>query len=163
MGKTEPRHEWEAPVKIILGVDGSPCSTAAVEFVKHMTWPAGTRVEVVRAVPPVNVVVPEVHPVLSGSLDVVWRNLLVERHKYVEDVSCELLGKGLTIDSTVIEGDPRDGLLDAARKSGADLLVVGSHGRSGLSKWFMGSVSSHVVAHAPCNVLVVRPHGPSER
>lgn len=149
-------------MNIILGVDGSPCSTVAVEFVKHMTWPAGTRVEVVRAIPPVNVVVPEVHPVRSSSLDVVWRNLLVEGHKYVEDVSCELLGRGLTIDSTVIEDDPRDALLDAARKSGADLLVVGSHGRSGLAKLLMGSVSAHVVAHAPCSVLVVRRQGTPE-
>ena len=145
-------------MKIILGVDGSPCSAAAVEFVKHMSWPAGTRVEVVRAMPPVRVAIPEAYLVVS---DVMWKNLLVEGYKYVEDVSCELLGRGLTIDSRVIEADPREALVEAARTSGADLLVVGSHGRSGLSKLLMGSVSSHVVAHAPCSVLVVRHHGQS--
>lgn len=145
-------------MKIILGVDGSPCSAVAVEFVKQMTWPAGTRVEVVRAIPPVKVAIPEAYLAVS---EVVWRDLLVDGHKYVEDVSCELLGRGLTIDSRVIEDDPRAALVEAARTSGADLLVVGSHGRSGLSKLLMGSVSSHVVAHAPCSVLVVRHHGPS--
>jgi len=143
-------------MKIILGVDGSPCSAAAVQFVKRMAWPAGSKVEVIRAVPPVLVAIPEAYLVLSDRLDVLRRDLLVEAHKYVEDISCELLGRGLTVDSRVIEDDPREALVQAARASGADLLVVGSHGRSGLSKLFMGSVSSHVVAHAPCSVLVVR-------
>jgi nucleotide-binding universal stress UspA family protein len=143
-------------MKIILGVDGSPCSAAAAEFVKRMSWPAGSTVEVIRAVPPVLVAIPEAYLMQADRLDVLRMNLLVESHKYVEDVSCDLLGIGLTIDAKVIEDDPRGALVEAARASGADLLVVGSHGRSGLSKLFMGSVSSHVVTHAPCSVLVVR-------
>ena len=143
-------------MKIILGVDGSPCSAAAVAFVKRMAWPAGSKVEVVRAIPPLLVAIPEAYLVQSDRLDVLRKDLLVEGHRYVEDVSCELLGRGLTIDARVIEEDPREALVEAARASGADLLVVGSHGRSSLSKLFMGSVSSHVVAHAPCSVLVVR-------
>jgi nucleotide-binding universal stress UspA family protein len=39
---------------------------------------------------------------------------------------------------------------------GADLVVVGSHGRTGLAKLVLGSVASHVVTHAPCSVLVVK-------
>jgi len=47
-------------------------------------------------------------------------------------------------------------LVDVARREGIDLLVVGSHGRTGLGKLLMGSVAAHVVGHAGCNVLVVR-------
>jgi universal stress protein A len=47
--------------------------------------------------------------------------------------------------------------VDEARREKADLIVVGSHGRSGMAKLLLGSVAAHVVSHAPCSVLVVRP------
>jgi len=59
----------------------------------------------------------------------------------------------------VLAGDPRQTLLDVAQSERADLIVVGSHGRSGLAKMMLGSVSSHVVTHAPCSVLVVKQTG----
>jgi len=55
-------------------------------------------------------------------------------------------------------GHPREAIAAAAREAGADLIVVGSHGRRGVSQLFMGSVAEHVVRHAPVPVLVVR-HG----
>jgi len=55
-----------------------------------------------------------------------------------------------------VRGDPREALVLAAESDQADLVVVGSHGRSGLTKLLLGSVASHVVTHAPCNVLVVK-------
>jgi nucleotide-binding universal stress UspA family protein len=58
---------------------------------------------------------------------------------------------------TVLPGSPSVTLVDAAE--GADLLVVGSHGRSGLSRLVLGSVAMACVNHAPCPVVVVRtPH-----
>jgi nucleotide-binding universal stress UspA family protein len=53
-------------------------------------------------------------------------------------------------------GDPRDALLRLAADERVDLMVVGSHGRTGLAKLLLGSVSSHAVTHASCNVLVVK-------
>jgi nucleotide-binding universal stress UspA family protein len=53
-------------------------------------------------------------------------------------------------------GDPRSVLIEAARREKSDLLVIGSHGRSGMAKLLLGSVASHVVGHAPCSVLVVK-------
>jgi universal stress protein A len=56
----------------------------------------------------------------------------------------------------MVQGDPRDALVETARQDRVDLIIVGSHGRTGLSKLLLGSVASHVVSHAPCNVLVVK-------
>jgi nucleotide-binding universal stress UspA family protein len=56
----------------------------------------------------------------------------------------------------VVLGEPASSLVQAVRDEGIDLLVVGSHGRTGLSKLLLGSVSAHAVCHAPCNVLVVK-------
>jgi nucleotide-binding universal stress UspA family protein len=53
-------------------------------------------------------------------------------------------------------GDPADVICRTAERLGTDVIVVGSHGRTGLGRLFLGSVSEHVVRHAPCPVLVVR-------
>jgi nucleotide-binding universal stress UspA family protein len=59
----------------------------------------------------------------------------------------------------MLGGDPRSTLVEEARRAGTDLMVVGSHGRSGISKLLLGSVASYVASHAGCSVLIVkRPH-----
>jgi nucleotide-binding universal stress UspA family protein len=74
----------------------------------------------------------------------------------VTRVEHELGDMGLPIQTEVALGDPREVILRVAQEHNADLIVVGSHGRSGIPKLLMGSVASHVVTHAPCNVLVVK-------
>jgi nucleotide-binding universal stress UspA family protein len=61
-----------------------------------------------------------------------------------------------TVRYSLREGDTRDGLVDLARAAAADLVVVGSHGRRGLRRLFLGSVAEWTVRHAPCSVLVAR-------
>jgi nucleotide-binding universal stress UspA family protein len=56
----------------------------------------------------------------------------------------------------VVEGEPGPALCNAATDLGADVLVVGSHGRGVIARTLLGSVSDYVVHHAPCPVLVVR-------
>jgi nucleotide-binding universal stress UspA family protein len=58
------------------------------------------------------------------------------------------------IETKLAEGDAAEQL--AAEATGADLLVVGSRGRSGIASVLLGSVSSHLVSHAPCPVVVVK-------
>jgi nucleotide-binding universal stress UspA family protein len=57
------------------------------------------------------------------------------------------------------EGLPADEILRAARRSHADLIVMGTHGRTGVSRMFMGSVAERVVRESRCPVLTVRAHG----
>ncbi len=64
-----------------------------------------------------------------------------------DGVSCEFL---------VWEGDPGEAIVDAATAESVDLIVLGSHGRHGVNRSIFGSVSDHVVRHAPCPVVVVR-------
>jgi len=56
------------------------------------------------------------------------------------------------------EGKPADQILAAAREWEADVIVIGTHGRSGVSRLVLGSTAEAVVRHAPCPVLVVKPH-----
>lgn len=144
-------------MKILVGVDDSPHSEAALEFVKQMTWPKDTEVIVVSAVRPAVVMYTEMYIPTPVQTD----QLMAEQHKAHEELvsraELALRDKGFKASAQVLVGDPRETLLDRARATGVDLIVVGSHGRSGITKLIMGSVASHIVTHAPCNVLVVRP------
>jgi nucleotide-binding universal stress UspA family protein len=68
---------------------------------------------------------------------------------------------GLSVDTAVRQGDPRTLIVDEAKEWDADLIVMGSHGRTGLTRLLLGSVAQAVVAHAPCSVEVVRKRRPA--
>ena len=143
-------------MKILVGVDDSPHSQAALDFVKSMKWPTDTRVVVVAVARPVIGAYSMaevggstwVHQALEEEVGA--QKELAARHEN------ELRDAGFHAEALVLRGDPRESLIEAARDARADLLVVGSHGRTGFSKLLMGSVASHVVTHAPCNVVVVK-------
>ncbi len=63
---------------------------------------------------------------------------------------------GIPVDSIVREGEPHEVLVDVLQETRADLVAMGTHGRKGLKKLFMGSVTSRVIARSPCDILVTR-------
>jgi nucleotide-binding universal stress UspA family protein len=73
-----------------------------------------------------------------------------------------LAESGLRAEPECRDGDPAEQILQAAEAAAADLVVVGTHGRTGLSRLLMGSVARNVLNHAPCSVLVVRAHAAEE-
>lgn len=142
-------------MRIVIAVDDSPHSERAVQFVCRLAWPAGSRVQVVSVWQPlVDPLMPAYEPPvqLAESLE----ELRKAHQALVERVAVLVRGAGLPVETRVLEGDPRDALVEYARIERVDLLVLGSHGRTGLSKLMLGSVSSHVVTHASCSVLVVK-------
>lgn len=68
----------------------------------------------------------------------------------------KLQRKGVTVSTVVLDGDPREVLVDVARTSRADSIFVGARGLSGIERFLIGSVSSAVAAQASCSVEVVR-------
>lgn len=80
-----------------------------------------------------------------------------ERESHLVEVVRGARDAGVTAEFLVWDGDPGDSIAAAAEAEHADLVVVGTRGRSGAERMFLGSVSDHVVRHAECPVLVVRP------
>ncbi len=64
--------------------------------------------------------------------------------------------KGVQAEFSQVSGEPGRVICDRAKADNADLIIVGSHGRSGLSEFLIGSVSSYVMHRAACSVMVVR-------
>ncbi len=144
-------------MKVLIGVDDSSHSTDAVSYVLDATWSKASQFVVLSAVEPIFV-----GPGEAAPSDAIAR-LMEEQEKYHQEIAqreaARLREEGLTADTRVVVSDPRTALLEAARSLPADLIVVGSHGRTGIQKLLLGSVASHIVTHAPCSVLVVRRKG----
>jgi nucleotide-binding universal stress UspA family protein len=70
---------------------------------------------------------------------------------------------GVAPRSEVLDGEVAEVLLETATQEGVDLIVISSHGRSGVSRWVYGSVAERVLGHAPCPVLVLRSERPLAR
>ena len=149
-------------MKILLAVDGSPCSDAAVKEVGRRPWPEGSSVKVLSAFElpmPVVPLTPE-----GWSLPVSYfEELEVALRKQAQNIVVEALeklkstmNKTIAIDGQCVSGAPRTVILDEAETWGADLIVVGSHGYRAWERFLLGSVSQSVVSHAKCSVEVVR-------
>ncbi len=84
-------------------------------------------------------------------------NALTEETKIaMEKIRASLAGRAIEVKTVIRQGDPAEKILETAQKMKADLIIAGSHGRHGAKKFLLGSVSSRIVDHATCPVLVVK-------
>jgi nucleotide-binding universal stress UspA family protein len=142
-----------SPMKIFLATDGSECSIAAGRSVVERPWPDGTEVNVLSAI---SVVVPTSWYVDPLLIDELWADAEDKAQRAVREARAVLSQSRLKVITSVLRGDPRVLIVDQSTEWNADLVVLGSHGRRGLTRMFLGSVSETVVAHARCSVDVIR-------
>jgi nucleotide-binding universal stress UspA family protein len=134
-------------MKILLAIDSSSASQVAVQEVIDRPWPPGTTVEVVSVV----------DTYCGWNAPEVFDALMDAARQAVESHAAMLITSGLTPHSKVLCGDPKTMVVDYASETGADLLLVGSHDASDLTRFLLGSVARAVVRHGACSVEVVRP------
>jgi nucleotide-binding universal stress UspA family protein len=143
-------------MKILLAVDDSRFSKAAAKALLQFSPPAGSVVRVLHVLEPPSALVARS---MSGYRSELRMTAELQRRnaaRLVARIGKELRGRGLKIATSVVLGDPRSKILDIASSWKADLIVIGSHGRRGLERFLLGSVSETVVRHANCSVQVVR-------
>ena len=146
-------------MKILLAIDGSTFGDAAVEEVARRPWPAGSEVKVLTVTEwPV---VPATEPWLAtpSYLEDLEKALSESSKALIRDALLKLQAmedKTLKVTSEIIQGPPKQVILDEAARWGADLIVLGSHGYGAWSRFLLGSVSQAVAAHAKCSVEIVK-------
>jgi nucleotide-binding universal stress UspA family protein len=79
--------------------------------------------------------------------------------QYVAQKADELKKEGIAAQPVVVSGNPADKILDYANENQVDLIIMSTHGRSGISRWAFGSVAEKVVRHATVPVLTISPSG----
>ena len=145
-------------MKILLAVDGSVCSDAAVQELVKRPWPPQTEVKVITAVEipaPVGMepwaISPDYFENLEGAVRQAGQAVLDSAL-----LTLSTTDKTLKISSEIIQGSPAQVIVDEAESWGADLIIVGSRGLGVWNRLLLGSVSNSVVHHAKCSVEVVR-------
>jgi nucleotide-binding universal stress UspA family protein len=146
---------------ILLPTDFSECANYALSYAASFARQAGAAIVCVHVIEPV---VPTVgytgmaEPLPMADLsDQLEDSAERELPKIAECDECA----GLKVEEVIAHGDAASEIVRVARERGVDLIVISSHGRTGLGRMLFGSTAESVVRHAPCPVLVVKP--PQER
>jgi nucleotide-binding universal stress UspA family protein len=146
-------------MRVLIGTDGSDFSKAAVmESCKYFD-PAGAEVMIVSAYEDAAPIAAEPFVISAEYYQKLEDAVREQAHDFVKNAESDLRaacpGRDPKISTRVVCGAPDQQLIEIAKEWNADLIVVGSHGR-GFWGRLLGSVSTGVVHHAPCSVLIVR-------
>jgi universal stress protein A len=147
----------EPITRILVPVDFSSHSDRAFRYALRLASRFGASVELIHVVD---------NPIASGTwtaegvyvpnLLEILDSLLREAERQLAALKFAAAGEGVSIDTFVLTGQPAHTIVEHAQTGGFDLVVMGTHGRTGFSHLFVGSVAERVVRRAPCPVLTVR-------
>lgn len=147
----------ESGVRIIVGIDGSPASTAAVRAVAVRTWPRNSEATLMVVDDPLFPDYFKVIPSLAKIVEEDKQEEFAWAARIAKEAAALLANTPLKVTQVLRAGDPKRELPKAAEEWGADCIFVGSTGFSNrLERFVLGSVSAAVAARAHCSVEVVR-------
>jgi len=138
------------PTNILVPIDFSACSEHALDYACDLAARLGARIHVINAI---GTTLPELSVALS---DQMISSLRHSNAAALDKLIEPRRKKAAFGEITVVDNDARDAILQAARAVRADLIVIGTHGRRGLTRVLLGSVAEDVLRRAPCPVLAVR-------
>jgi nucleotide-binding universal stress UspA family protein len=145
-------------MKILCAVDDSPCSEAAFEhLLTDQSWPRGSEFKIISIIGPIMGEFPLGIPYVTDMAEA--EEALRKKRKEMVQAKVALTKvkyPGSTVEGTTLEGFPTETILHTADWWHADLIVIGSHGRQGLSHFLLGSVSEAVARRARCSVEIIR-------
>lgn len=145
-------------MKILLAIDGSPFSDAAVQEVVERPWPAGTEVKIISVIEPLATMMTESWVLPDNYWDAAEQASTEQANASLDKAVSrfkEAATPSLQLSTEVHKGYAKRVILDEAEQWGAHLIVVGSHGYSSFKRLLLGSVSQAVASHAKCSVEIV--------
>ena len=144
--------------KIIVPLDGSEFAESVLPCVKALTSSCSVAdIELISVVPPLEMHYKAAVPLDSGEEEQINRAEIKGAEEYLESVKKTLQAPNLNVTARVIRGKPAQALAAYLESGAGDILVMATHGRSGPSRWVMGSVADRLVQVSPIPVLLVRP------
>lgn len=145
-----------APIRLLLGMDGSAGAQAALTALAMRVWPAGTEVCVLVALDSTrDAALFPAHPALAPWQHAGDTDRLGWATRMLAALGEPLRSAGLVVSTVIEEGEPTSRLLATAEQWHADSLWVGARGLSGMERFLLGSVSTAIATRAPCSVEVV--------
>jgi nucleotide-binding universal stress UspA family protein len=143
---------------VVVPLDGSGLAEIVLPQIIPLARKMKLEINLVRVYDSPADTYPAADIIYLDSLKQQTENVRREAETYLEGKVQELRAEGLErVSSTVIRGDPAEEIIELARHTPENLIAMSSHGRSGVDRWFMGSVAEKVVQHSRDPVLIVRP------
>jgi len=148
----------EGGKKILIATDGSEFSAAALKSVAGRPWPKGSKLKLISV--PEFILAKDAPYLGAREIEELGVASTEDAKQCIVKAKEILSGLALQITTKIPEyqGRPYEVILHEAEEWGADLIVLGSHGRSGFDRFVMGSVSEVVALHAKCSVEIIRAH-----
>jgi nucleotide-binding universal stress UspA family protein len=143
-------------MRVLLAYDGSPCAEAALKLAAQLPWPAPTRLTVVSVIDHRDIVGDGEAALLFAASRAGDQETSATVQRALESVAAILRAPGRIVDTRLEHGRPGSTIVRLAAEQATDLIVVGSRGLGPWTALLLGSVSTEVVDHAPCPVLVAR-------
>lgn len=146
-------------MKILVAVEESECSQRALNSVMERTWPTNSEIRVISVHEPLHGYDPLIYaPRSIESITDIDKEIYASKRSRLKKAIEELKSKidNCSFSSEVLTGPPQECILNEAKQWEADLIVVGSHGRKGFAKAFLGSVAAAIASQADCSVEIVR-------
>jgi universal stress protein A len=142
--------------RILVPTDFSAPSNAALDYARTLAERFGASLHLLHVVedPFINGALGT--EIYIGASDAVRDSLIEEAAARLEAVVAEWTREGLRVTSEILMGHPAKAIRDVAEQRQDDLIVMGTHGRSGMAHLLLGSVAEKVLRHAPCPVLTVK-------
>jgi len=146
--------------KIIVPLDGSQVAEQALKSAVAIAQQTKAQIILLQAPVFKDVIIPS-----EAGYGLLWPEssmeaVISEASDYLNNIQIQYTQPDLTLQTVIVEGDPASAIIDTALEEGADLIVMSTHGRTGLTRWVLGSVTEKVLRHAHCPVLVVRNEAP---
>lgn len=142
-------------MRILIATDGSVYSDAAVKNVASREWPKDSEFRILSILEHSSL-----ESITAGEFAFKLDEIREEVRQMMQQIASSaadiLSKKELKVSYIVREGLPAQEILEEANQWEADLIVVGTHGRKGISKFLLGSVAQRVAIHAKCSVEIVR-------
>ena len=146
---------------VLVPLDESELSESALSYVPRLIGSGGQVTLLTVIVPPdlslssLYAVPSQPDPALLESEEGLARQLRIQAEAYLRKKAEHLQNTGLKVESLVQVGQPADSIVENAADLGVEAIIMATHGRSGVSRWLLGSVTQKVLSAAPCPVFVI--------
>lgn len=159
---SEAKREKRAVIdKVLVPLDGSSVAESVLPFVGDVAAAFSASIVLYHAITPLSAY-PGFETVLPANAGEVLEDLQQQAQRFLSRVADELRARGIDVSVMVSVDLAVDGILAAARETGAGLVALGTHGRSGLGRVVMGSVADAVVRRTEVPCLLVHPKEPKK-
>jgi len=139
--------------KVVVPLDGGESSEAIIPVVERLAAPTGPTIHLLEIIEPLPLTVRAVSPLRVDELLTMGRE---DAERYLTKVAEPLRDKGFRVEHSVRFGSIAETIVDVARQEGADLIAMVTHGKSGLERFFMGSVAQAVLRKSPVPLLLLK-------